>query len=127
MVRGVLIFIICFDLMGCDPTFAPNFRNEYPEEINIIIYTKDGKKLSGFLFPCEAAAVGPLGSQRGVSGTLKVVVELKGKIIYEFSEEDLKKFLEKQNRGGSYAGWAIDPSGIHFIEEKACSLEKKKE
>ena len=127
MLKKVAVLLVCFIWFGCDKFYGLAFRNEYPEDIVFIFHDKDGKIKSGSLPPCGVMGSGPLDPERGMPGTLKVVVKWKGEIIREFSEEELRKMLEKENSGGSYAGWDIGPSGVHFSEERVCSLEKKKE
>ena len=129
MVRNFALFLLCIILMGCDPLYPPKFRNEYPGQINILIFSKDGTRASFFLQSCVAVFVGPIAPKpkHVAPGISKVAVEWRGEIIHEFSEEDLKIFLEKQTSHGGFSVWIIGPSGVHLSEERTCSLEKKKD
>jgi hypothetical protein len=124
MVRNFTVFLVSIILFGCDTFYGPTFRNEYKEELNMISFTKDGRELPGQIPPCRVVNLGPVEPKAGALGLLKLVVERKGEIIHEFSEEDLKQMLEKE---GDLKLWIIDPSGVRLSEEMTCSLEKKKE
>jgi hypothetical protein len=127
VIRDFTVILICMILFGCDPTFSPYIRNEYPREIELIDFKNDGEKSSVFIPSCIGVSVGPIDQQRGVLGSSRLVIKWKGEVIHDFSKEDLRKLLEKQVDYDGYSVWIVNPSGVHFSEERTCSLEKKKE
>lgn len=109
-----LLWVIAL-LSGCDRFYGPVIRNGYSQNIEIVVSYDDGTKREASWPPCRTSYLGQ--ERKTIKGIFVVV---NGEISHEFTEAEIRDFVERGHKESGYAAWVIDSSGVHLSTEKNC-------
>ena len=114
MTRLVLtVMAIAMLLSGCDTFYPPQIVNAYGVAVQSTVTYSNGETATAIWPACLTLFVG----KRDVH-VEKVVFERDGKLLREFTANEIRAMLERERGARGYFAWVVSPDGVTPITER---------
>src|SRR2546421_296478 len=107
------VMAITMLLAGCDPVYPPQFINAYGTAIAVTLRYSDGHATTTIWPACRAFFVGAADAQ-----VEKVTFERDGKLLREFTANEIRAMLERERGNRGYFAWIVSPEGVTPVSER---------
>lgn len=104
---GLLVLVSLLILSGCDPFYGPKIRNSYGFDVEVTIVYSNGESLTANWPPCRTAFVG-----RRALELERVSIAKDGAVIREFTVEEIRDLVRKEEQINGYSAWSISEDGV---------------
>jgi hypothetical protein len=94
-------------LSGCDFVYGPNFINSYGSVLSMTVIYSDGTIATEIWPTCVPTFIGKQGSE-----ITSVSIEKDGKPIRQFTADEIRAMLGKENHAPGLPGWNIGAENV---------------
>ena len=108
MIRiGFSILTTAVLLSACDFVYGPKFINSYGTALSMTVFYADGEMATEIWPACVPTFIGKQGAK-----IARVSIEKDGKPIRQFTADEIRAMLEKENHASGFPGWNVGPDTV---------------
>lgn len=107
--RRLFLLSIVLILAGCDTFYGPVVTNGFGRKVYVTVVYSDGAVSHTTWPPCRTAFIGKKGKE-----VVRVSFESDGKVLQQFSADEIQVVVKKEANAHGYAQWNVGPSGARL-------------
>lgn len=115
MVKAIVLGFLSLTIMsGCDPFYGPKIMNSFGFDVEVTVAYSNRQSTTTIWPPCRTAFIGKQDLE-----IEKISVAQNGKVIRQFTAEEVRDLLRKEKDVPGYSVWSVSADDLTLITSQS--------